>query len=210
MQRRAGGEARRARRSGGGREGAAGAVLSAAIFVGRVFSRRGGSDCWEGLEMMGPGRNHPAGGREGGAPRRAGTIGGRGGSALEAPWAWAGSVGAAPARAGRGRGQPAREAGFRGQDSGMAAAWGGERDPASAGFFRCPACLGRARARWPGAESPRSGPGPGSRSGRGGGWGPPRAPAGGLITVPQCLGLKSIPVSFLNDLRESAIENGIP
>lgn len=51
---------------------------------------------------MGPGRNHPAGGREGGAPRRAGTIGGRGGSALEAPWAWAGSVSAAPAGAGPG------------------------------------------------------------------------------------------------------------
>lgn len=38
-----------------------------------------GGDCWEGLEMMGLGRNHPPGGREGGNCRgRAGTIGAEG------------------------------------------------------------------------------------------------------------------------------------
>lgn len=220
-QRRAGGEARRARRSGGGREGAAGAVLSAAIFVGRVFSRRGGSDCWEGLEMMGPGRNHPAGGREGGAPRWARTIGGRGGSALEAPWAWAGSVGAAPAKAG-----PRAWAAARGRQDSGGRIPGWRRDVAACGIWRRrafsaglgesgprgPACLGRARA-FAGLHEPPlwavpQGITPAARLKR-------RVVSAPCVckhclhTVPHCRGLKSILVSFLNGLHESAIEKGI-
>lgn len=70
--------------------------------VGRVFSRRGGRRLLGRAEMMGPGRNHPPGGREGGTPGPGRNHRARRGvCALWAAWAWAGS-----ARAGAGGGGP--------------------------------------------------------------------------------------------------------
>lgn len=151
--------------------------------------------------MMGPGRNHPAGGREGGAPRRAGTIGGRGGSALEAPWAWAGSVGAAAARAGRGRARSsrAREAGFRdGRGIWRPRAFSagpGEGERLWGSRVAWPCSLTFAGLREPPLWAVPQGIAPAARLKR-------RVVSARsackpcLLTVPHCLGLKSIPVSF--------------